>query len=477
MIARCRSLIPICSIFTLALTAFALATSASARGLDQTFGNGGISIAPSAGKGADATATRLARSPNGGWVVAGFTQVESDRFYQVPLWSISAYGPDGKPDQKFGRNGRVLRSDPGRLANLDGAEPPAVAVQRDGKVLLASTVNLVSDKERGSYLDEDCDCQAYRAALLVVRYRTDGKLDRSFGDDGKAIVRGLTRTATENGFPGSISSLTLGRNGRITVIGETHYLWTKKRIDEGDRSRLLAIRLTKGGKLDHSFGRAGRVIHKVGSGITDFFPANVRELPDGRTVVVGAAQRFVKHQWQQGVASTTLLKNGSINSSTDWSNYAFGANGTNTPSLDVAGDGKIIAVASRERPYPAPDNEPYYSVLARFNSAGQLDKTLGRNGLLDLTPTAGFGDDSTPIVRALPQGAFAVITELTDEIQVAIDFDANGTPGGPVPLGFPLVAMDDMSVIDVVADGSKLILTGTSWVKEHQRIFLAQLSP
>lgn len=476
MIARRRSLTLLCFVSAIALAVAAVASSATARGLDPTFGNGGIAVAPAAGKSADATATQLARRPDGGWVVAGFTQVEADRFFQLPLWSISAYKSDGRPDPRFGRNGRVLRSDPGGLADFDGAERPVVAVQQDGKILLAGLVNVASDKERESYMEEDCDCTGYRAALLVVRYRTDGKVDRSFGHDGRALVRGLTKTATENGFPGSLRRLAVDRDGRITIVGDTTYLWTGKRADDGDRSRLIAYRLTKIGKLDRSFGDNGRVLHKLGTGISDFFPDQVRSLPDGRTVVVGATQRYVKRSWQPGVGGTILPRSGSPDAGADWSTYPFGKGPGTTSSVDIASDGKVVAIAQRERETGPANDAPYSAIAAKFTARGKLEASFGSGGLVDLTPTAGFTFVPGPIVRALPGGSVAAVMGIGDEASGVVDLSANGAPSAAVPLGFPPAASEDLNIADVVADGSKLILTGSNRVKQQQRMFLARLS-
>ncbi|MBJ7354314.1 MAG: hypothetical protein JHC98_05765 [Thermoleophilaceae bacterium] len=452
----------------------AVATKAPARGLDPTFSNDGISIAPAAGKGADATVSQLARRPDGGWVVAGYTRVETERTFQLPLWSIAAYTADGQPDKRFGRNGRILRADPGGLASLDGAEPPVVAVQRDGKILVAGLVNDVSDKERDSYLDEDCDCVAYLAALLVVRYRTDGKLDRSFGHDGKALVRGLTKTATENGFPGALRRLVIDRAGRITIVGDTTYLWTKNGAEDGDQSRLIAYRLTGKGKLDRSFGNRGRVLHKLGSGTTNFFPDQVRALPDGRVVVAGGAQRYVKRSWQAGVGRTILPRSGKLDAASDWIAYPFGKGEVSTSSVDIASDGKIVVMARRERDTGPANDAPYSSVVARFSARGTLDTSFGSRGLLDLTSTAGFTFDATPIVRALPGGSVSAVMGIGDEAVGIVDISANGTPSAPVPLAFPLAASEELSISDVVAHGSHLILAGTNRVKEQQRVFLAR---
>jgi uncharacterized delta-60 repeat protein len=120
-------------------------------------------------------------------------------------FALARYNGDGSLDHRFGRGGRVV-TDFGALA-LSNAS--AVAIQRDGKIVVAG-------------VGEDVD---YHVAL--ARFSTEGKLDPSFGDDGK-VVPGL----------GAAAALALQRDGRIVVAGQ------------GPRSSFSLLRLTLDGRLD-----------------------------------------------------------------------------------------------------------------------------------------------------------------------------------------------------------------------------------
>jgi uncharacterized delta-60 repeat protein len=128
-----------------------------------------------------------------------------------------------------------------------------MAVQPDGKIVVAGGAGIAIGKGRG------------KEPGAVVRYTPDGKLDRSFGRNGVALVR------SHSDFTGPIQPFTavaLQPNGRILLTSPI-----------GELSRLLP-----NGELDHSFGVGGIA---PASTISAYYPTSVGVLPGGSILVGG----------------------------------------------------------------------------------------------------------------------------------------------------------------------------------------------
>ena len=128
--------------------------------LDATFGGGGIvttRVTPRETSGANAVAIQA----DGKIVAAGGTQGSNgERF------AIVRYDVDGHLDGTFGHDGRVRTSFAARRCVV----ADAVAIQPDGKIVAAGI-------------------QGCRGSFALARYLPNGKLDPSFGGDGKVVTR------------------------------------------------------------------------------------------------------------------------------------------------------------------------------------------------------------------------------------------------------------------------------------------------
>lgn len=129
----------------------------------------------------------------------------------------------------------------------------AVAVQADGKVLVAGS----SATPQGT-------------RISVVRYLRDGSLDASFGTGGKAIAAVGTREDVAR-------AIVVQPDGRIVVAGLSH-----QRTADYD---FTLVRFMADGTLDASFGDQGRVLTDFGGDSDRAFALLV--MPDGRLVAGG----------------------------------------------------------------------------------------------------------------------------------------------------------------------------------------------
>src|SRR3954466_10913698 len=150
--------------------------------------------------------------------------------------------------------GRITRLIAGLAAAAAGGAPAAagasvgtfgMAVQRDGKIVVAGRAGLAPEggKEFGA----------------VVRYLSNGRLDRSFGGgDGVVLDRSLE----------PFTAVAVQRDGRIVLtapIGEV-------------------VRLLPDGRFDGNFGTRG----KRGAGASSaYYPTSVAVAPDGGIFVGG----------------------------------------------------------------------------------------------------------------------------------------------------------------------------------------------
>jgi len=260
--------------------------------LDVSYGNNGRVLSPASGAGDGLTAAML--DAEGRVLVAGYTQ--SPGSYDA---MVGRYTPSGAADSTFASGGRAVSalSDAGDFAN-------AVAVQSDGKVLVASqsasadalsydavvqrfTAVGAKDFTFGSpngFVRFDVTASSLPAALAV----DDSSIYVTGGGTGDTWVARLTIAsgsivwkktlprAYADGPGETVLDMKLDAEGRIVLSG-----WA----DNGSNTDFMVRRLTADGELDASFGKNGTVATDV-SGLNDYAAA-VRIQPDGRIVVAG----------------------------------------------------------------------------------------------------------------------------------------------------------------------------------------------
>lgn len=183
--------------------------------LDDTFGDGGASLAVPSRRSA---VTDIALDERGRVLVAGqSSNCDSSRF------TIARFLNDGGPDPSFGVHGVRCSIRAGRHTS-----PSAIRVQPDGKIVIVG---------------------GPRGVVTAVRLLSDGRPDRAFGRGGivklklkvafKPRIIDLSRSAT---------SLALDGRGRI-AIG----------VSGSPGGGGEVVRLLPNGSLDRSFRRRGRM--------------------------------------------------------------------------------------------------------------------------------------------------------------------------------------------------------------------------
>jgi uncharacterized delta-60 repeat protein len=189
------------------LVVFALPASVMAQAgtLDPKFGNGGIVFT------ANTVANAGALQGDGKILVAG--SISTVQNSEQP--GLLRYNTNGTLDSAFGASGKVV------IGGSNAGPAFAVAVQTDGKILVAAPANL---------------------ALTVFRFNNNGTVDSTFGSNGATAIEPAEL------FLGPASGgIALEPDGRI-LVATGH--------NEGGGQRIVA-RLLANGQLDSTFGSNG----------------------------------------------------------------------------------------------------------------------------------------------------------------------------------------------------------------------------
>ncbi|GEM_PF-891778 len=306
--------------------------------------------------------------------------------------SVSPQPASGDLDLGFGGTGTILTDFRG---NEGGT---AVALQRDGKILVAGYSDIASS-------DADID-------FALVRYLSDGTLDTTFGNggkvataigptheyawgialqsDGKILIAGYSHNGNNDDFAlarynsngsldpefgnGGIVTTDIGAgddrgygvalqsDGKIVVAGSSY---------NGSNNDFALVRYNSNGSLDTSFGTQGIVVSSIGSG-NDAGEAIVLQ-PDGKIVLAG-------HSWNGSDSDFAIVRyypNGTIDA--DFGNggtqtIAIGSGNDQARALALQHDGKLVAAGAFW------NGSDWDFAVVRLNGNGSLDATFGLNG-------------------------------------------------------------------------------------------------
>jgi len=177
--------------------------------------------------------------------------------------------------------------------------------------------------------------------FAFVRYNTDGSLDSTFNDDGKAAFSTAILI-----FNDGASRVTLQADGRIVAAGG------RFKGDDNYRQRgdFALVRLLPNGQLDNSFGQMGWVKTPIGLDVSG--AADLAYRADGKLVVVGAA---MYNTVNTSFALATYNPNGSLDTSFGQAGSGivtttFGANPSAANAVMIQPNGYIVVAGSAQSP-------------------------------------------------------------------------------------------------------------------------------
>jgi uncharacterized delta-60 repeat protein len=362
-------------------------------------------------------------------VIAGANNYDS-----ITKLSVLRLNPDGTNDTAFGNNGFVSINQ-----NISCSfNYSSIAIQQDGKIVIASTFYGTSDK------------------MGVVRINSNGTIDNSFGTNGlkiidinisgnafvvkiqsdnKILVGGWTNEVSNANFglarllPNGDIDTTFGVNGMTESINGTigvdssilamDVLPNGKIICSGyfyeinnTFHNFCTVRYNSDGSIDTNFGSNGMVLTAVDISDDEIHSQVIQ--PDGKILVAGFASDDNVHGY---IAMMRLNPNGSKDNS-------FGVNGIVSQlitgldfpianSIVLQPDGKIVAVGFG-----------YDSFIARFNTNGSLDTTFNSTGfnICDFNPDPLYSHGWFDSVFVLPDGKL-LATGITDYSDGTVGID------------------------------------------------------
>ncbi|HEY3239653.1 MAG TPA: hypothetical protein VGL92_08825 [Acidimicrobiia bacterium] len=409
---------------TLALFVAPAPAGAAGGDLDSGFGDAGkvvVTPPPDAGEIASAHAVL----PDGSVVVAGTAAPARSGYAFLVLRVL----PDGRLDPGFGSGGRVWTdlvtvgwplldgAVAGGVASLGSSAAYAVAVQPDGRIVVAGTTS-----------------SGASAAYALVRYLPDGQLDDGFGSGG-LVVTDFDGTTDD-----VASALVLLPDGRIVAAGRA-----------GDRFALA--RYLPDGQLDPSFGTAGLVTTR--QGLIAGLAAGLD--PAGRIVLAGQGgapggpyDLAVARYLPDGKLDPTFGDRGVVRKD-------LGPSGEWASSLALPPDGGVVLAGTSGSTF----------ALLRYRADGRPDPAFGNAGVVTAGPAIG----SARAVIADPAGRLVVAGErlvVDSQRQVAV---ARYAPSGTLDTAFAPDGIVGTDVLPGRHDGSwaasllpsgDLVVTGTS---------------
>ena len=280
-------------------------------------------------------------------VVAGSAQVtDVDRF------ALVRYNSDGSLDTTLNGSGKLTTA-----VGTGDYHGKGMALQGDGKIVVTG----YSFKAGGGL------------CFTVLRYRTDGSLDTSFGDAGKV-------TTSVGGKNDSAESVIIQGDGKIVVAG-----W----FNASSNNDFAVVRYNANGTLDTSFNETGKAAADFGA---DAYGRSVAVYGDGRIVVAGYTTKSYESKKQCALAC--FKANGSLDTSFNGTAKVttnLGGDGNaEGRSVTVQTDGKIVVVG-----YATAGNTEKFA-LARYNADGAPDTSFGDSGRV-MTDVGISGSNATGV--------------------------------------------------------------------------------
>ena len=338
----------------------------------------------------DDTATAVAIQSDGKIVLAGGGSI-------VPgmAGTVVRLQQDGTLDLSFGERGKAP------VPLLDGMS--AMIIDSSGRFIIADTAQSLTG------FDPD---------FAAVRLNSDGSLDTSFGDRGKAVI------PIGPGFYDVPSSLALQTDGKIVLAGQGMV---------GTVGGFVAARLNSDGTLDQGFGSSGVVAVALAGGAK-----GVAIDASGRIVMAGSAFG--------GSHSNFVFVRLTSDGAPD---LTFGADGSGIVTIPVsggAGDGLANAVTIDSSGHIVAAGYAITSswdfAAIRLNDDGALDNSFGSGGL---SVVAGFGLSMFNALTVDANGKIVLagdgnLNNTTPPLPVVVRLNGDGSMDTSFGLGRNLIA-------------------------------------
>ncbi|HET6765815.1 MAG TPA: T9SS type A sorting domain-containing protein [Chitinophagaceae bacterium] len=307
-------------------------------------------------------------------------------------FGLIRYKADGKLDSAFGTNGRVTAQ-----VGSGESQAEASALQSDGKIVSAGSATSAG----------------YIRSFALVRYHSNGKVDSSFGLNGRVI----TQVGTSYDYATAIA---IQPDGKIIVVGAS--------FDAYYTGAFAILKYNNNGSLDNSFGQNGKIITHPGPLISyigntyfgrhaDEYASAVLIQSDGKIVVAGKSYSYSGcWDYYGGIYCNPALavlrfnNNGTVDSS-------FGINGKVADSVKLLYASSAV-LQNDEKIVIAGSGYSGGFVTARFKTNGSPDSSFGNNGI-SITQTVTGGNPWAASVAIQPDEKIVVAGTTANNFTVA----------------------------------------------------------
>jgi len=379
-------------------------TVPAAGDLDATFGSGGVAGVTFDLPGAqNDLAYAVAIKPNGGVVLAGEVQNGNESSFGVVVLK-----PDGTLDTGFSGDGRALVT----FGLMSGGQEVAtsVAVQSDGKILVAGNVQILSTFTNPAF------------DMGIARFNVDGTLDTTFGTGGKLTVAfpdSEPPPGLENPIDSDdrVNAIVVQPDGKIVLAGKATTFDIPTYYDT--LTAFAAVRLNTDGSLDGSFGNGGKVYIPFGHTNVNSEGVNAVALQaDGRIVLGGLMLIWNdtpspdgQIRTQNYYAAARLNPNGQLDTTFDGDGskaFVF------THGSSMAAGARAMAVQQDEKILLAGSDFITTASIVRLNPDGSFDTAFDGDGKKTMSIGDGSAGDPTGLL-VQPDGKVVIVGSLTTE--------------------------------------------------------------
>lgn len=280
-----------------------------------------------------------------------------------------------------------------------------------------------------------------RKVVAVVRYLKDGRLDTSFGNNGKM-------TYYTGGYDAIAYAMTILADGKILLAG------TISNADPNDNDYFV-MRLLADGSTDNTFNGNGLVkINLVGN---DECNSMVLQ-PNGKIILCGNVTDA--NDASKSVALVRLNANGTIDNTFDTDGKSFVSN---APEVK---DARSITVSAGKIYVCGVGNDGGGFIAMKFSDNGSLDNTFGGDGIVSIGSLLAGAQDIAiqsdgKVVLGGAAGSDMAVVRLTTSGALDNTFAGDGI--------FSLSAPSFAAVYSIIIQSDGKILAGGNFVDKLGR--------
>jgi uncharacterized delta-60 repeat protein len=353
----------------------------------------------------------VAPQTDGKFVLAGYSLDSSDTDF-----ALARYNANGSLDTSFGVGGKVVTG----IGNADDTAFALVIQPSDGKLIAAGS----------SFNGRNDD-------FALVRYKTDGTLDTTFG------MGGIVTTGFNNTFD-YIDAVAVQTDGKIVAAGY---------VFNGSYFHFAIARYHSNGTLDDTFGTGGKVITEMTA--FDDLARAIALQSDGKIIVAGEANAdlAVARYNSDGSLDTSFDGDGKVVTSINLFDSAY--------DVVIQADGKIVAAGETGNG----TNSDF--AVVRYETNGALDSLFDSDGIVT---TAIGGSDEIASSLSIQAGGKIIVGGFSsngtnDDFAVARyepsgALDSSFGTGGKVTTDFGGGSFDYISALAI--QSGKLIAVGSA---------------